>query len=313
MPRTSPLPQSRSRSSLLSNTTYHSFHDVEPQPAMTTSATVTQPDHAKQMYDADNISISSEMHRQDSGYESISPRDPQPSRGPRFARQETASATSSRPASRVRPSTRRSSKSGPVTRAPKTKLGSRSLLLTQSNPVSVRPSSYYGYPESAGTSPYNPQANTQSSYFHFPPPDPQTHDIMLQTTDGHQHMPSFNDPYADSAPVPGLSPSSPSSPSSPYDAPPQTTHYWTSDHTRRLEYAAIDAASRGFKGWLMRHMVPDCFVPKAKRRVTFDDDTGSVRRYRLELDENDELAGKVSHSGELISRPQKKRASTFWV
>jgi hypothetical protein len=38
--------------------------------------------------------------------------------------------------------------------------------------------------------------------------------------------------------------------------PPQTTHYWTSDSTRRLEYAAIDAASRGVKGWVRRHLVP---------------------------------------------------------
>ncbi|CCF42898.1 hypothetical protein CH063_12783, partial [Colletotrichum higginsianum] len=49
-------------------------------------------------------------------------------------------------------------------------------------------------------------------------------------------------------------------------------------------YAAIDAASRGVKGWVRRHLVPDCFVPKEKH-VAFDDDTGSVRRYRLELDE----------------------------
>lgn len=66
--------------------------------------------------------------------------------------------------------------------------------------------------------------------------------------------------------------------------PPQATHYWTSDRTRRLEYAAIDAASRGVKGWVKRNLVPDCFVPKEKH-VAFDDDTGSVRRYRLELDE----------------------------
>ena len=69
-----------------------------------------------------------------------------------------------------------------------------------------------------------------------------------------------------------------------YPPPPQTTHYWTSDHTRRLEYAAIDAASRGVKGWFLKHVVPDCFVPKENRRIGFDDDTGSVRRYRLDLD-----------------------------
>lgn len=74
------------------------------------------------------------------------------------------------------------------------------------------------------------------------------------------------------------------SPISPY-SPPQTTHYWTSDRTRRLEYAAIDAASRGVRGWVMRNMVPECFVPREKRFCArFDDDSGSVRRYRLDLD-----------------------------
>lgn len=81
-----------------------------------------------------------------------------------------------------------------------------------------------------------------------------------------------------------------------YPPPPQTTHYWTSDHTRRLEYAAIDAASQGVKGWFLKHVVPDCFVPKENRRVGFDDDCGSVRRYRLDLDceETDE---KTASSG----------------
>ncbi|CAJ2504767.1 Uu.00g121610.m01.CDS01 [Anthostomella pinea] len=76
--------------------------------------------------------------------------------------------------------------------------------------------------------------------------------------------------------------------------PPKTTHYWTSDHTRRLEYAAIDAASQGVKGWIIKHVLPDCFVPKENRRLRFDDDTGSVRRYRLELDcdEADEKEGR---------------------
>lgn len=65
---------------------------------------------------------------------------------------------------------------------------------------------------------------------------------------------------------------------------PQTTHYWTSDSTRRLEYAAIDAASRGVKGWIKKHLVPECMV--GPQHVHFDDDSGSVRRFRLELDDD---------------------------
>ncbi|KAK1782387.1 hypothetical protein QBC45DRAFT_237506 [Copromyces sp. CBS 386.78] len=68
--------------------------------------------------------------------------------------------------------------------------------------------------------------------------------------------------------------------------PPQTTHYWTSDSTRRMEYAAIDAASRGVRGWFMRHIVPECVVPPSKRHVGFEDDRGSVVRYRLDLEDD---------------------------
>ncbi|KAI1495440.1 hypothetical protein F5X99DRAFT_403572 [Biscogniauxia marginata] len=85
-----------------------------------------------------------------------------------------------------------------------------------------------------------------------------------------------------------------------YTAPPQTTHYWTSDRTRRLEYAAIDAASKGIRGWFLRR-IPNRFVPKENRRLRFDDDTGSVRRYRLDID-YDESGGKDSSS-----RDRKKK------
>ncbi|KAI1802115.1 hypothetical protein F4811DRAFT_422857 [Daldinia bambusicola] len=99
----------------------------------------------------------------------------------------------------------------------------------------------------------------QTTYYYFPPPESLSGNLDDEEEDARNTELS-------------------------YPPPPQTTHYWTSDHTRRLEYAAIDAASRGVKGWFMKHIVPDCFVPKANRRVGFDDDTGSVRRYRLELD-----------------------------
>jgi hypothetical protein len=89
----------------------------------------------------------------------------------------------------------------------------------------------------------------------------------------------------------------------PLHSPPATTHYWTSDSTRRLEYAAIDAASRGVKGWIRRHLVPDCFTP---RHVAFDDDSGSVRRYRLELDDDDDDDEKYASPG-----AQRRRWNPF--
>ncbi|KAM0226469.1 hypothetical protein ACHAPQ_007514 [Fusarium lateritium] len=104
------------------------------------------------------------------------------------------------------------------------------------------------------------QPKQSAAFFHFPTPDP----IHL----------------ADSVPDRRVQPTPIPSP------PPQTTHYWTSDRTRRLEYAAIDAATRGVKGWVRRHLVPDCFVSHDNQHVSFDDDSGSVRRYRLELEDD---------------------------
>ncbi len=74
---------------------------------------------------------------------------------------------------------------------------------------------------------------------------------------------------------------------------PATTQYWTSDQTRRLEYAAIDAAGKGVRGFFIR-LVPDCILPPGSRRTRFCGDgeegrEGSVRRYRLCLPEEKEV------------------------
>lgn len=87
---------------------------------------------------------------------------------------------------------------------------------------------------------------------------------------------------------------------------PQTTHYWTSDSTRRLEYAAMDAAGRGVKGWMRKHLIPDCLVPQDSKHVSFDDDTGSVRRYRLQLeDDHDEKRHQMR-------QPTRRKSWRFW-
>lgn len=57
-----------------------------------------------------------------------------------------------------------------------------------------------------------------------------------------------------------------------------------------MEYAAIDAASKGVRGFFIK-LVPDCILPVEKRRTRFCEGEevggreGSVRRYRLCLPE----------------------------
>jgi hypothetical protein len=68
-----------------------------------------------------------------------------------------------------------------------------------------------------------------------------------------------------------------------------------------MEYAAIDAASRGLRGFFIR-LVPDCILPPDSRRMRFhcesgDDDAGSVRRYRLSLAEEPGLEEKGRQRG----------------
>ncbi|PFH56998.1 hypothetical protein XA68_15664 [Ophiocordyceps unilateralis] len=123
-----------------------------------------------------------------------------------------------------------------------------------------------------------------------PPPPPPPHH--------HHHHPPPPPPCAESS----------------LPHPPQTTHYWTSHRTRRLEYAAIDSATRGLRGWLRRHLVPDCFGPQL---VAFDDDSGSVRRYRLELPDDDEDEDEDDDDdslddGELSSERSAKKRRPGW-
>lgn len=116
---------------------------------------------------------------------------------------------------------------------------------------------------------------------------------------------------------------------------PATVQYWTSPETRRREYAAIDAASRGIKGFALR-VLPDCMVPKEFKVMGFSEreestnstgevgeelrdrgrrpstvkgsigrmagkrgrgDDGSVRRYRIEIEEVNDMVGMEDSSG----------------
>ncbi|KAK3316588.1 hypothetical protein B0H66DRAFT_299109 [Apodospora peruviana] len=173
----------------------------------------------------------------------------------------------------VTSSTRRrrakSSKSGPVAHVP------RRTNKTRSSPSAYPPRQ-------------QPQPVTYFHFPHFTTAEPVADETEMTVTRDH-----------------GSGSDYPSVSDSAYPPPPQTTHYWTSDRTRRLEYAAIDAASRGIRGWVRRHIVPDCFIPKEKRHIGFEDDRGSVVRYRLELEEGEDGAEKNTRSG-------RKRRRGWW-
>ncbi|KAK2008973.1 hypothetical protein LZ32DRAFT_621054 [Colletotrichum eremochloae] len=297
MSRLSPFPtfRSESRASVAaSDTTYHtcayqSFHDVElyapssppsrtpvpaPAPPKSSSSSSHQDRHHSHHKDGGEPETT-EMRRQDSGYESLPPRSS--FSNPRRASTASSSQSSSshhHPRSRGRPTIRRAPKTSPYPTAART----------------------------SGSSLYHPHQHQQQrqhlhsahsqppvTFFHFPahPTDVELaarrpgEDLELEQR-GLLLLPSGTAAAAGTEAVAGEQEGCGGAEVAPL--PPQATHYWTSDRTRRLEYAAIDAASRGVKGWVKRHLVPDCFVPKEKH-VAFDDDTGSVRRYRLELDD----------------------------
>ncbi|KAJ6439809.1 inorganic phosphate transporter [Purpureocillium lavendulum] len=284
-----------------SNTTYHSFNDIELQeplsPPRTRDSTRThERDSGLNREGAEQELTAVKMQRKDSGYGSNtgSPRNSSsrsrpptsPARRGSNPNSQTKSPSSPPLRPRTRPSTRRAAKSYPQP--------STAQPLFQARPTAAA---------AAGTS------GKQVAYFHFPTPD------LVELTE------------AGIASSSSISSSSPASSTHhrvvehrPHEhemdratssGPLQTTHYWTSDSTRRLEYAAIDAASRGFTGWVRRHLVPDCFGPR--QHVAFDDDTGSVRRYRLELEDEQHDhhhcasgAEKTAHGG------RRRRPWSLW-
>ncbi|KAK8236975.1 hypothetical protein HDK77DRAFT_304811 [Phyllosticta capitalensis] len=75
---------------------------------------------------------------------------------------------------------------------------------------------------------------------------------------------------------------------------PATTMHWTSPSTRRREYAEIDRSTRGLRG-LVRRLTPKCFTTRhlqpfydEKKAARGDDDAASVRRYRIDLPDEEE-------------------------
>ena len=219
-----------------------------------------------------------EMRRQDSGYESIAPQESLSSRQRTSSSNSLSSSTRQR---RTRPPNHRSPKSGPVSHRPRNGRhsvsppgSSRSLASQPQQQHHQQPVTYFHFPHFTSSDPTLVETDAAAA----------TRQQQQQQQQQQQHQKTAGKTDFASTPSFALALEAPAYPA--YPLPPQTTHYWTSDRTRRLEYAAIDAASNGVRGWVMRHVVPDCFVPQSKRRVGFEDDRGSVVRYRLELDDS---------------------------
>jgi hypothetical protein len=75
---------------------------------------------------------------------------------------------------------------------------------------------------------------------------------------------------------------------------PATIIHWTSDETRRKEYAKIDNESKGLRG-LLNRLFPR-LTGKSKRSRFYDDkegsEAGSIRRFRLDLDDDKDQQGR---------------------
>ncbi|UNI22869.1 hypothetical protein JDV02_008715 [Purpureocillium takamizusanense] len=291
-----------------SNTTYHSFNDIElqepPSPPRTRDSTRRYDCDANSPLDpekTDHNLTAVKMQRKDSGY------------GSNTASPRTSSSRSRPPTS----PTRRTSNPGPQPQSP-----SSPPLRSRARPSTRRAAKSYPQPSAqplfqarvpaAGTS--RPQQQ-QIAFFHFPTPDlvELTEAGATSSSASSTHRHNHHLRHQEHSHLHHIEHEEDRATSS---GPPQTTHYWTSDSTRRLEYAAIDAASRGFTGWVRRHLVPDCFNPR--QHVAFDDDTGSVRRYRLELEdedeENDHCGGgsgaEKTHHG--MNGHRRRKGWTLW-
>lgn len=202
-------------------------------------------------------------------------------------RQDSGYAES--PASPISDS-RRTSTSSTGRRTPNSGRGpKRKTTISSSTSSTTRPTTKRAS-RSSGTRTSNPGPRPPLSTRHTTPYTTQSH---TQTSQPYQffQFPSLTDPS------PPTSSSSPPADQTTPPPPPATIHYWTSDSTRRLEYAAIDAASKGVRGFFIK-LLPDCILPAGSRRTKFhcedgDSDAGSVRRYRLALPEEKEACSNA--------------------
>ncbi|KAF2445367.1 hypothetical protein P171DRAFT_264721 [Karstenula rhodostoma CBS 690.94] len=88
-----------------------------------------------------------------------------------------------------------------------------------------------------------------------------------------------------------------------------TTMHWMSPSTRKIQYEKIDRANTGVRG-LLRRMVPRCVSGQASQQFYEEEksDAGSVRRYRMDLEGEEDDA--KSASGLKMQRRRLARSAT---
>lgn len=74
------------------------------------------------------------------------------------------------------------------------------------------------------------------------------------------------------------------------DVVPDTTMHWMSPDTRQTQYDKIDRANTGFRGFVTR-LIPRCVsgAPQPKFYDHDKSDAGSVRRYRMDFEEPEDV------------------------
>jgi len=94
-----------------------------------------------------------------------------------------------------------------------------------------------------------------------------------------------------------------------------TEIHWTSPSTRRRQYEKMDKAHSGLRG-VMRKVFPKCCVPGPAPPKFYDEnksDSGSVRRFRLDLpddEDEDDLKGDNEKMITLSSEESPRRATS---
>ncbi|EON67873.1 hypothetical protein W97_07370 [Coniosporium apollinis CBS 100218] len=123
-----------------------------------------------------------------------------------------------------------------------------------------------------------------------------------------------NTPSISAIPCPYLNREDEEEDEEPFERPhdcsfPATSINWTSPTTRRKEYAKIDRSSRGIRG-VLRTLTPKWLSKPSWTPFydgTNDSDVGSVRRYRLELSDDEDLADEKAN-GTRTSRLDRSRS-----